>query len=247
MVAHSRFAGMKSAALEAARLTEGEEAGMQPGVAGPVCVDCAGVGSPEVVLTMLRFGQFKQIVEQPTPSSWGINAAYNQAAYELARAFALYALGNQSAAEQAAAAARVAAGKDTTYYPVIVPKELDAAKAWFAHDTEGALRALEAAREADDAHNYDEPPRWYYPIRQCIGEVALQVNSTRALEVFQEDLTVFPENGWSLLGASRAAKALGQEGMSAEYFERAQVAWQNADGPLESPCPQLAGWGASSS
>lgn len=87
---------------------------------------------------------------------------------------------------------------------------------------------------------YVEPPRFYYPNRHCLGYLLLSTNASRALSVFQEDLKNFPENAWSLFGAANASMMLGHEDASNEYSERANVAWQNADGEFQTPCPQLA-------
>jgi hypothetical protein len=55
--------------------------------------------------------------------------------------------------------------------------------------------------EAQDAQAYDEPPGWYYPVRESLGAALLK--SGRAAEaeaVFRADLKRNPRNGWSLFG-----------------------------------------------
>lgn len=69
-------------------------------------VTCAGVGSPEYVLTAARFGRWADLLAEPTPFTWGLKGGYNAAAYHYARATALLALGRDAAADIAAAEVR---------------------------------------------------------------------------------------------------------------------------------------------
>jgi hypothetical protein len=56
-------------------------------------------------------------------------------------------------------------------------------QAWHVHkDTSAATAALRSAVQANDALPYLEPPRWYYPPRQCLGAMLLSTNATEALE-----------------------------------------------------------------
>ena len=254
LVANARFAGMMGAALQAARLSTEDSAGQEltPNNAQG-CVDCAGAGSPELSLTYTRFGKWSDVLAQPLPPAWGVARfqAFNEAAYHYARATALYASGPSpvtvAQADQAAAAAISASSGDPTYR-IIVPAELCAVRAWRVdRNATAAVRALEEVVAANDALPYMEPPRWYYPPRQCLGFLLLAAqppvrNVSRALAAFSADLENFPENGWSLFGAAKALGMMpGQQAAAAEYKERALVAWQNADEPLLSPCPQLSG------
>ena len=92
-----------------------------------------------------------------------------------------------------------------------------------------------------------EPPRWYYSSRTCLGVAMMRATALfgslgapqRALEVFQQDLLQYPENGWSLYGAELALRALKRDSDADEYRNRFVAAWQFADVELTSPCPQL--------
>jgi len=244
LVAHARFAGMSAAALKAAAECGTEDAGLEetPGNwTKQACVDCAGVGSPEKILTNLRFGLFKEILDIPPPSAWGAHQTYNQGAYYYARAMALFAIDKPDAAEEEAAIAVKAVKGDMTYGEII-PYELEAARAWYSKNKNvtAVILALERAVEANDALMYLEPPRWYYPPRQCLGEVLLAVDPKRALEVFREDQAVFPDNAWSLFGAAKAAAAIGEDSIAKEYKAKAASSWDKADVPLMSSCLQFA-------
>ena len=91
--------------------------------------------------------------------------------------------------------------------------------------------------------NYHSPSACYHlpdPLHQLYFPLLTSCPNPRALSVFQKDLTNFPENAWSLFGASHALKLLGKVQAAGEYTERGNVAWQNADVEFLSPCPQLA-------
>eukprot|EP00656_Telonema_subtile_P040149 TRINITY_DN45213_c0_g1_i1.p1 TRINITY_DN45213_c0_g1~~TRINITY_DN45213_c0_g1_i1.p1 ORF type:complete len:244 (-),score=46.63 TRINITY_DN45213_c0_g1_i1:180-911(-) len=231
-----------STALWAAALTSSAEAAEQPTLgASAACVDCAGPGSPETSLTLLGFGHLTQVLAIQQPSSWGLVplAPYHKAGYHFARAVALYATGDRAQGELEAGLAVNASASDDTYR-VIIAQEVVAAREWYMfNNTTGAINALENARAADDNNRYTEPPRWYYPIRHCLGYLYLKVDAQRALTVFHEALSVFPENARSLLGVSQALALLGQHAQSEGYAQRAVVAWRGADVPLSSSCPQL--------
>jgi tetratricopeptide (TPR) repeat protein len=77
---------------------------------------------------------------------------------------------------------------------------------------------------------YDEPPRWFYPVRQKLGAVLLDAGRpAEAEKVYREDLDEFPRNGWSLFGLWQSLEAQGRS----EEAERVKVqfdeAWKHAD------------------
>ena len=246
---NGRAAGMLSESLRMARIAAKERCGTETTPAGGVaCVDCAGVGSPEAVLTLARFGRWAELLTEPRPASWGYprHAAYNEASYHYARALALYASARADEADAEARAA-VAAAASAPHYAAVIGHELRGARASrLEGDAAGAAQAYLAAVETVDSWPYMEPPRWYYPPRACLGHALLQpaggapLNASEALEVFTADLRAYPENGWSLLGSSDALRALGRDAEAEAMRERALVAWQDADVPLVSACPQLA-------
>ena len=123
----------------------------------------------------------------------------------------------------------------------LLAAEARAARAWRVDGAAAAAAAAMAdAVAAADAVPYLEPPRWYYSPRQCLGQLLLLArNASHALQVFADDLQALPENAWSLGGASKAAAAVGEADAAKEFAERAAVAWQFADTPLVSACPQF--------
>ncbi|MEE8178233.1 MAG: hypothetical protein V3T65_09590, partial [Acidobacteriota bacterium] len=93
-----------------------------------------------------------------------------------------------------------------------------------------ALRLLETAVRLQDALPYNEPPDWYYPVRQSLGAVLLEAGRPREAEVvYWEDLRRRPENGWSLFGLAQSLRAQGQTEAAAQMEARFQKAWASAD------------------
>jgi len=77
--------------------------------------------------------------------------------------------------------------------------------------TEDPGRAIEIwkqAVKAQDALAYDEPPAWYYPIRESLGGALLRVgNVVEAEAVFRECLRRNPRDPRALFGLTQALKA----------------------------------------
>ena len=261
-VANARFAGRLNDSLAHAARAQMPAAGQErtPN-GGTTCVDCAGQGSPEYVLTLVRFGRWHDVLQQTVPTDFGSTsfATYNQAEWHVSRAAAYWALSdkgtNKTRVRLGDAEARIAerVAPSTTSpqgfnYTVIVPEELRAMRAFrVEHNWSQAIAHYANVVAADDANLYLEPPRMSYPPRQCLGALLAQApsdaggNSTAALGVFEDDLDHYVENAWSLYGAAEAALKLGRRAMSDDYRARADRAWKDADVAFVSPCPQLFG------
>ena len=94
---------------------------------------------------------------------------------------------------------------------------------------------LRQAVALEDKLNYNEPPDWLFSVRHHLGAVLLEASRWREAEqVYTEDLTSYPRNGWSLYGLYKARQgqgnAVGALAAKAQFAE----AWQWADTPLVS-------------
>ncbi len=110
---------------------------------------------------------------------------------------------------------------------------LDARLAEAAGDRAAALASWEKAVAAEDALAYDEPPAWYYPVRESHGAALLRAaRAAEAEKVFRADLDRNPRNPRSLLGLAESLQAQGKTADAA--FARAQfdTAAKDADVPL---------------
>jgi tetratricopeptide (TPR) repeat protein len=77
-------------------------------------------------------------------------------------------------------------------------------------DTRTAIVRFERAAALQDALPYNEPPYWYYPIRQSLAAALLQAGRyADAEKQFQRALSRAPANGWSYYGLAELHKARG--------------------------------------
>jgi len=77
-----------------------------------------------------------------------------------------------------------------------------------AADRQNSVALWKEATEAQDALIYDEPPPWYYPIRESWGAALLRNGQPAEAEaVFREDLKRNKRNGRSLFGLMESLKA----------------------------------------
>ena len=93
-----------------------------------------------------------------------------------------------------------------------------------------AERLLRAAVAEQDTHWFTEPPVWYFPVRQTLGAVLLELKRPADAErVYREDLRRNPENGWSLFGLASSLKAQGKAEEAGQVDARFRKAWSRAD------------------
>ena len=75
-------------------------------------------------------------------------------------------------------------------------------------DQEGTVTMLRQAIALQDSLKYNEPPDWFFPVRESLGAVLLSSgNAVEAEKVFREDLDHNPRNPRSLYGLGEALKA----------------------------------------
>jgi tetratricopeptide (TPR) repeat protein len=107
---------------------------------------------------------------------------------------------------------------------------LDAKLAEARGDLDAAIAAWRNAAAAEDKLSYDEPPAWYYPVRESLGGACLRAGKpAEAEKVFREDLKINPGNGRSLFGLAEALKAQGKRDEAANVVSNFKKAWARAD------------------
>jgi len=91
-----------------------------------------------------------------------------------------------------------------------------------------ALPQLRRAVALQDSLNYDEPPDWFFPVRETLGGVFLvSGNATEAEKVFREDLERNPRNPRSLFGLREALKAQNRA-YDAQFVDKLfQASWKS--------------------
>jgi tetratricopeptide (TPR) repeat protein len=97
-------------------------------------------------------------------------------------------------------------------------------------DAAGALPLLRRAIAVQDSLKYDEPPDWFFPVREALGAVLLlSGDATEAEKVFREDLDRNPRNPRSLFGLREALKAQ-KRNYDAQFVDKQfQSAWKGGE------------------
>jgi tetratricopeptide (TPR) repeat protein len=141
--------------------------------------------------------------------------------YHFARGMALAATGKVADAEaehKLVSEAEQATPEDVVFAMPVNNKAKDILKiaknvlgakiALAKNDNEGAITMLRQAVVVQDSLKYDEPPDWFFPVRESLGAVLLSSgNALEAEKVFREDLDHNPRNPRSLFGLREALKA----------------------------------------
>ncbi len=100
-----------------------------------------------------------------------------------------------------------------------------------------AASELEMGVKIEDSLAYMEPPEWIQPTRHTLGAVYLIDNRFADAErVYREDLSRWPNNGWSLYGLMRSLE--GQDKEAEALIVRGQLneTWKHADAPILTSC-----------
>lgn len=195
---------------------------------------------PSVMFVGLKFARWDDVLKLARPDS---SFALTSTVWHYGRGVAFAAKGRIREAE----AERKALGEKARGLPGETPfglnsaasvlqvaeAVLDARIAWAKGEKESAIKYWEQAVAAQDALNYDEPPGWYYSVRESLGAAKLLSGDAVGAEaVFRADLRANPRSGRSLFGL---AESLGRQGKTdAARLVRTEFekAWRAADTKL---------------
>jgi tetratricopeptide (TPR) repeat protein len=193
---------------------------------------------PEPYFAMARFGAWDEIIAEPAPPE---QFNYINAMWHYARGLAFAATGKfDEADEEKKALDTDAASISSDLQTGPNNKARDVAKMASmilagtiasdrGHHDEAIRDFTEAVRE-QDALGYNEPPSWYYPIRETLGAELLTDKKVGAAEkVYRDDLKKNPENPRSLYGLAQSLRAEGKADEAAKVQHRFTVAWSHAD------------------
>ncbi|MBN1240948.1 MAG: hypothetical protein JXB36_20785, partial [Gammaproteobacteria bacterium] len=109
---------------------------------------------------------------------------------------------------------------------------LDAQMEAAAGNTAAAVDAWRRAVELEAAIQYDEPPAWFYPVRQSLAAALLRDGRPAEAEaLFRETLAKYPRDGRLLYGLWQSLVA--QDKDEARLVEaQHRTAWSTATEPL---------------
>jgi tetratricopeptide (TPR) repeat protein len=166
-----------------------------------------------------RFGKWDAILQEPEPPT---DLSYTDAMWHYARGLAFAAKKRFDDAEHeretvkaitAAVPADRPLGSSNSEKRVceLAIVVLSAKIASARGDHNAAAAKLGDAAQMQDALTYDEPPIWYFPVREELGtELLAAGEANRAEAVYRADLKINPGNPRSLKGLTETLRAQGK-------------------------------------
>jgi len=189
---------------------------------------------------LITFHRWNEILDLPAPNE---NMQTITALWHFARAMAYANLGKLSEAKREQQEFfnkknRIGESEVFGYNKVslvltIAEYSLTAAIARSQGAYDEAVDALKRAVAAQDSLNYNEPPDWFYPVRETLGGLLLSMQRySEAENVFREELIRHPNSGRALFGLRESLR--GQYKLVDSYWTNIefQKAWQNSTIPL---------------
>ena len=97
-----------------------------------------------------------------------------------------------------------------------------------------AISHFSQAVTEQDTLPYTEPPFWYYPTRQSLGQALIQAKEFAAAEqVYRKDLQAYPKNGWSMFGLIQSLQGQNKQREAEKVQDMFNIVWNMADVKLE--------------
>jgi tetratricopeptide (TPR) repeat protein len=189
----------------------------------------------------LRFHRWDTLLAVPEPDK---ERLLSHAFWRYARAMAL---GSQGKARDATAEQRRFERERTSVPPdgqylinnkagdllALAAGTLEAELAAARGDRAAAIAAWRRAVTLEAALQYDEPPAWFYPVRQSLGAALLRAgDESQAEAVFREALATHPRDGRLLYGLWQTLLAQGRSGEAQLVQQHFARAWRGATLPL---------------
>lgn len=196
---------------------------------------------PTNYFVLLRFNKYDDILKLPAPApSLPITAV----SWHYARGVAFAQTGKISDAEMEDKALQDASGKvppdalvglnPAPVFLKVAAAVLDARIAEAKKDPAGAIELWKTAVAAQDALSYDEPPDWYYSVRESLGGALFRNGRhAEAEKVFREELELHPRSGRALYGLLQSLRAQKKDDDAAQVKPLFDEAWKNADTQLD--------------
>jgi tetratricopeptide (TPR) repeat protein len=202
------------------------------GAAGPLmemAPEMADAFQTQTVFARVRTLAWDDMLKMPQP---GEKLAATTTVWRYGRALAYLAKGDRTAAAKERAAFESLAAKVPGDAPWGQNKAGDVMKLareiMAARFGEDAAAHWRKAVEIQDGFIYDEPPAWYYPVRESLGAELVRAGQAAEGEaVLREGLRRSPRNGYMLFGLMEALKAQGKD--FDEVKREFDAAWSKAD------------------
>jgi tetratricopeptide (TPR) repeat protein len=192
---------------------------------------------PTTLHVMVRFGKWKEILNEPEPEDWRV---FSRAERHLARSVAYSALGNTDEARHELNQADEVAkelndewkmGNNAATDVIAIGRTMaEGELAYREGRSDEAFGLLRKAVEMEEALTYDEPPGWMQPVRHALGALLMaDGRHAEAEEVYRADLRRHPHNAWSLLGLQQSLQKQDKMDEAAALATQVRRAWANSD------------------
>ena len=226
---------MQGRRAEALRAAEELERGMAPMMtAMPEMASMMQPFAAWPVFAQIRLGEWDAVMKRPRPDD---KLSIGLAVWHYARTLALLVRSDRAGAVTELggfeeARAKVAAdsvwGNNRAADVLAVANEVLAARV--ADSPTLAVPHWERAVALQDALVYDEPPAWYYPVRESLGAALLRAGRVGDAEaVFREGIARIPRNGRMLFGLMESLRAQGKNDAADLVRREFDAAWGKAD------------------
>lgn len=195
------------------------------------------------MFVMVRFGMWEMMLAEPKPD---IESLFMTGIWHYGRALAYIHTDRLAEARRELrplSAARKAMGNVEHYIGfataeklITIAQEIVLGELAYAEGyTLEGLAHLERAVRIEDSLRYNEPPDWYFPVRQFLGAMLLDAGRPSEAEVvFAADLHKNPENGYSLFGLKIALEQQGKDEDALAMTKRFNRTWAGATHKLTS-------------
>ena len=188
---------------------------------------------PNQIFVLARFQKWTEILKTAEPHP---KLPVDRAVWRYARTVAFRALGRPSdghverqrfeQARQAVPAAMMFGTTNKAQEVLNVAAAILDAR--LASNAEAAIPHWRRAVEAQDALNYDEPPAWYYPVRESLGGELLRAGRAAEAEaVFRDALSRHPRQGRLLFGLLESVQAQGKVADAVWVRREFRAAWKD--------------------
>ncbi len=186
---------------------------------------------PYYTLSLVTFGQWTEVLAQPMPPA-GLPVAKGLVHYARGVAYAAkgrFAEGEWQLAELRGEVVTLPEGEGRTILEIAV-HALQGELALRQGNASEAVTHFEAAATLEDGILYNEPPFWYHPVRASLGQALLVAGRpAEARQVYEQNLTLYPENVWGLAGLRNSLLAEGDAAGAAKVQARLDRAAASAD------------------
>ena len=189
---------------------------------------------PAVLFTHLRFADWDYVMKQPQPSE---KMKVSLTAWRLARTLALAARNDRAGAAKerdAFEAVRKTLPADMPWGQNKAVDVFQMASAILSARTAGspaeAVGQWQRAVSLQDGLTYDEPPAWYYPVRESLGAALVRAGKPdEAEKVFREGVKRSPRNGRMLFGLMESLKSQRKTEAAEQVKREFDANWAKSD------------------